>query len=241
MGSQGDAPYHGHDGGISPELERDARSVDCGPGEHLAGEGSALSEVIRDAALAAGGLLNTKLGGPSVYPPQPDGVTELAYGEPGWPTSSGPDRYRRGLYTYTKRTAPYSSAATLDAPSADEACVQRRRTNTPLQALTLLNDRVYVEAAQAMARRVLNHESDRQGRIDFAYLLALGRPPDTFESERVTEFYNESLLRFRGEKERAWAVSGPIGLFEADRIADLAAWTTVCRAILNLDEMVMQR
>ncbi len=161
--------------------------------------------------------------------------------EPGWPTSSGPDRYRRGLYTHAKRTAPYSSAATFDAPSADEACVQRRRTNTPLQALTLLNDRVYVEAAQAMARRVLRHEADAQNRIDFAYLLVAGRPPDAFESERITEFYDESILRFRGETERAWAVSGPIGLFEADSIVELAAWTTVCRAILNLDDVVMQR
>ncbi len=101
------------------------------------------AEVVRDLALDAAGLLDRRIGGPSVYPPQPDGVTALAYGGPSWPTSTGRDRHRRGLYTFLKRTAPYASFLTFDAPTSDTTCPRRERSNTPLQALTLLNDPVY--------------------------------------------------------------------------------------------------
>ena len=198
------------------------------------------AEVIRDAALAAGGLLNDAVGGPSVYPPQSAGVNELAYGKPAWPTSHGADRYRRGLYTYLKRTAPYAAAATFDAPSADEACVRRRRTNTPLQALTLLNDQVFVEAAQALARRVLHYDAELPGKIEYLYLACLSRPADSTESDRIAAFYTQTLTRLRNDPKRAWDIAGPIGWFEADRITELAAWTAVCRVTLNLDEMIIQ-
>ena len=128
------------------------RPTCCSPVGH--GSGSR-PKSIRDMALAASGLLEPRVGGPSVYPPQPEGVTSLAYGQMTWPTSTGRDRYRRGLYTFTKRTAPYAAFGTFDQPTSEVACVRRERSNTPLQALTLLNDAVFIEAAQALARRVM--------------------------------------------------------------------------------------
>lgn len=198
------------------------------------------AEVIRDTALSASGLLNATVGGPSVYPPQPAGVSELAYGNSTWPESTGPDRYRRGLYTYLKRTAPYPSAATFDAASADETCVRRRRTNTPIQALTLLNDQVFVEASQALAQRVLRHEADLAGKIDYLFLLCVNRPADASESERIAAFFRETRDVLEQDIRRAWEIAGPIAWFEAKRVAEQAAWTAVCRVVLNLDETITQ-
>ena len=122
------------------------------------------AEVVRDIALSAAGLLSDKLGGPSAYPPQPEGATALAYSQSPWPVSRGADRYRRGLYTFLKRTAPYAASITMDAPTSEATCVRRERSNTPLQALTLLNDAVFVEAAQALARRVVDRVPRPLGR-----------------------------------------------------------------------------
>ncbi|MEK7793036.1 MAG: PSD1 and planctomycete cytochrome C domain-containing protein [Candidatus Hydrogenedentota bacterium] len=196
------------------------------------------AEVVRDSALAAAGLLNLAVGGPSVRPPQPSGVTALAYGSPDWPVSTGADRYRRGLYTYWKRTAPYPGAVLFDAPTGDETCLRRRQSNTPLQALALLNDQVFVEAARSMAWRVMTHDGRLGDRISHLFMLALNRPAALEEAQRVEEFYREMLARFEAGPRRAWEVSGPVGLFESERRAELAAWTMVCRSILNLDEMI---
>ena len=112
--------------------------------------------MVRDQALALSGLLSRKMGGPSVFPPQPDGLWQAAFnGQRTWATSTGEDRYRRGLYTFWRRTVPYPSMATFDAPSREICTVRRIRTNTPLQAFVTLNDPVYVEAAQALARRIV--------------------------------------------------------------------------------------
>src|SRR5439155_21372680 len=114
------------------------------------------AEVVRDAALAASGLLNRQVGGPSVRPPQPAGISELTYaGAARWVDSSGPDRYRRGLYTWFQRTSPYPMLLTFDSPDSNVCCVRRERSNTPLQALTLLNDAVFFDCAQALGRRVV--------------------------------------------------------------------------------------
>ena len=102
-----------------------------------------------------------QIGGPSVFPPQPEGVTVAGVRPVAWPVSTGADRYRRGLYTFLKRTAPYAASITMDAPTSEATCVRRERSNTPLQALTLLNDAVFVEAAQALARRVVAECPDR--------------------------------------------------------------------------------
>src|SRR5207302_2501808 len=113
------------------------------------------AELVRDVALRMGGLLSDRLGGPSVFPPQPSGVTsEGTYGPLQWKVSEGEDRYRRGLYTFSKRTAPYAMFTTFDAPSGEACCPRREVSNTPLQALTLLNDAVFVEAAQALGRMI---------------------------------------------------------------------------------------
>ena len=198
------------------------------------------AEMVRDIALAASGLLNREVGGPSVYPPQPDGVTALAYGQGGWPTSVGPARYRRGLYTFIKRTAPYAAFITFDAPTSETTCVRRERSNTPLQALTLLNDAVFVEASRALARRVLDRGgSTVEDRIRFAFRSCLSRPPGDGEIQALAAFHDRQLTRFRAGAADAGKVAGvdPGAAGGAD-LAELAAWTTVSRALLNLDETI---
>src|SRR5207249_10486271 len=134
--------------------------------------------MIGDSALRVSGLLSEKIGGPSVFPPQPPGVsTEGAYGGLAWKVSPGGDRYRRGLYTFSKRTAPYAMFTTFDAPSG-EVCVARREvSNTPLQALTLLNDPAFTEAAQALGRVMAAREGPVVERVDYLFRRCLTRLP----------------------------------------------------------------
>src|SRR5205823_4410111 len=138
---------------VTPELlEKDPhnRLLSRGPRQRLE------AELVRDQALALGGLLSPKMFGPSVYPPQPDGLWQAAFnGERTWPTSTGEDKYRRGLYVFWRRTVPYPSMATFDAPSREQCTLRRVQTSTPLQAFVTLNDPVYVECAQALARRIV--------------------------------------------------------------------------------------
>jgi hypothetical protein len=138
------------------------------------------AELVRDQALAVSGLLNRKIGGPSVHPPQPEGVWETAYGSPKWPSSQGADRHRRGLYTYMKRAAPYAAFACFDAPSGEFCAARRDRSNTPLQALNLLNDVVYMEAAEALGRGAASAEA--------LYRRVLGRAPTAAEREVLEGF-----------------------------------------------------
>ncbi|WP_165251361.1 PSD1 and planctomycete cytochrome C domain-containing protein [Paludisphaera soli] len=208
------------------------------------------AETIRDVALAAAGLLDSRVGGPSVKPPQPEGANSLSYGQEAWKPSVGADRYRRGLYTFLKRTAPYAAFATMDAPTPEVACMRRERSNTPLQALAMLNDVVFVEAAQALARRIVEAPSPSpEARLDHAYLLALGRPPRDDERSRVLAYYADQLARFREGSLDASLMAGtksdalPSPLLaapasEAVDLPDLAAWTAVARVLLNLDETV---
>ncbi len=142
------------------------------------------AELLRDQALAAAGLLDRRLGGPSVHPPQPDGVWETAYGSPRWPASKGGDRYRRGLYTYMKRAAPYAAFACFDAPGGEICAARRDRSNTPLQALNLLNDVVYVEAAKALGKGAAQ-EADPAAWI---FRRVLGRSPTASERDVLLEF-----------------------------------------------------
>ncbi|MBX6311400.1 MAG: DUF1553 domain-containing protein, partial [Isosphaeraceae bacterium] len=199
------------------------------------------AEVIRDIALTASGLLNPKIGGPSVFPPQPEAVTALAYGKVTWPTSTGPDRYRRGLYTYLKRTAPYAAFITFDAPTSETTCVRRERSNTPLQALTLLNDTVFVEASRALAQRILKEgPRDTEGRARLAFRLCLARPPQPEELRLITAFYEAQSARFRtGELDAAKVIGiDPKALTKNVDSSELASWTAVARALLNLDETI---
>ena len=181
------------------------------------------AEMIRDAALAASGLLNAKMFGPSVFPLQPDGIWNMPYNSDKWVVSAGDERYRRSLYTFWRRTSPYPSFMTFDATSREFCTVRRVRTNTPLQALTLLNDPASFEAARALARRMMDGGSTAETRAAVGVKLVLSRPANPAELERLVTLYatESAAYRKRGEAE-----------FEA------AAWTVVANVLLNLDEAV---
>ncbi len=193
------------------------------------------AEAVRDIALSVSGLLNPKIGGPSVYPPQPDGVTALAYGMAAWPTSRGSERYRRGLYTYIKRAAPFAAFATFDMPTSEITCTRRERSNTPLQALTMLNDPVYLEASKALADRVLRESGPATEKsIRYAVRLCLGREPKPEEVRMISDFHDRQFQR---------AALGEIPLDDAKdkplcEKAERAAWVAVARVLLNLDETI---
>jgi hypothetical protein len=193
------------------------------------------AEMIRDAALRASGLLSAKVGGPSVFPPQPPGVTtEGTYGRLDWQPSQGEDRYRRGLYTFSKRTAPYAMFTTFDAPSG-EACLARREvSNTPLQALTLLNDPVFIEAAQALGKTLSSQRGSVEDRVERAFRLVLTRPPTREEVTMLAEFFRTQKQRFGAKELDAAAVAGP---GDGD-VTERAAWTALVRVLFNLDEAI---
>jgi hypothetical protein len=193
------------------------------------------AEQIRDSTLKASGLLSRKLGGPSVFPPQPLNVTtEGTYGRLDWKVSDGEDRYRRGLYTFTKRTAPYAMFGTFDGPSGEACTAKREVSNSPLQALTMLNDTVLTDCSQALARRAIEYPGKVEEKAAFLFRLCLVRPPKPEEVELLVKFYEARRATFATDPDRADAVAGP-GTGSA---AERAAWTTVARAILNLDEFV---
>lgn len=193
------------------------------------------AESVRDAALSAGGLLDTRLGGPSIRPPQPAGVAELGYANNvKWQESQGPDRYRRGLYIHFQRTAPYPMLMNFDAPESSVSCTRRARSNTPLQALNLLNDPVFVEAAQGLALRTLQEEAG--ARMDYGFLLALGRNPSQREKERLGAYLDQQIGIFRKDAKSAEDLM-PVVPAGVDR-AEAAAWTAVARVLLNLDEFI---
>jgi hypothetical protein len=184
--------------------------------------------------------LTDKVGGPSVFPPQPAGISELSYGATPWPTSKGPDRFRRGLYTYLKRTSLYPGLTTFDAPTTETTCPMRPRSGTPLQALQVMNDRVFVEAAQGLARRLMAEAKDVDGRVALAFRLCAARTPSADEAGAVKAFFERQLARFKnGElKAELLAVSEAMPKPAKADLNELAAWTAVSRAMLNLDETV---
>ena len=220
------------------------RLVACGPRIRLS------AEVIRDQALSAAGLLSRKKGGPSVNPPQPNMGLNAAFGGTiDWKTSVGEDRYRRAIYTTWRRSNPYPSMATFDAPSREVCTVRRPRTNTPLQALVTLNDPVYVEAAQALARRMVREGgSTAADRTVRGFRLVLSRQPSSAEVERLVKLHDVAMAGFSSDNEAAQKLAtDPLGPVPSDlaigtdngRMADLAAWTVVANVILNLDETFM--
>jgi len=229
-----------------PELvaaDPENRLLACGPRVRLS------AEVIRDQALAAAGLLSRKKGGPSVNPPQPNlGLSAAFGGGIDWKTSTGEDRYRRALYTTWRRSNPYPSMATFDAPNREVCTLRRPRTNTPLQALVTLNDPVYVEAAQALARRMIREGgSTASDRAIRGFRLVLTRLPTAPEIDRLLALHAEAAAEYRGSPAAAKQLAtDPLGDPPADlaidspeRLADLAAWTVVANVILNLDETFM--
>ncbi len=171
------------------------------------------AETVRDAALAASGLLCARIGGPSVYPPQPEGLFVVTQQKKAWPESKGPDRYRRGMYIYFWRSSPYPLLPTFDAPDGNTACTRRARSNTPLQALTLANDRVFVEIAAGLGARIVREGGpDAASRIRRAFTLCLSRLPSPAEADRLAQFVSS-----RPPHE---------------------AWQAAARVLLNLDEFI---
>lgn len=218
---------------VTPELkERDPLNVLLARGPRLRLE----AEMVRDAALVASGLFSDKLGGPSVYPPQPPGVSsEGAYGALDWKTSEGPDRYRRGLYTYAKRTTPYALTATFDGPSGEACLARRERSNTPLQALSLLNDTVFMECARALGKIAAGADGDDAARVDLLVRRCLSRPASNEERAKLIQFYQTQRARFASGELKAAEI---LDVKDGERLNEQAAWTAVARVLLNLDETI---
>jgi hypothetical protein len=193
------------------------------------------AEVVRDTVLTAAGLLSPKIGGPSVFPPQPPGITtEGAYGPLTWTVSQGEDRYRRGLYTFAKRTTPYAMFATFDGPSG-EACMARREvSNTPLQALTMLNDEVVVEAARHVGRTSAVDAAPTDRKIAALFRRCLSREPDEAELALLLKFLGTQRARLTANELDPVRIAGKGDGSAVER----AAWTLLFRALLNLDEFV---
>ena len=201
---------------VTPELaEKDRENLLYARGSRFRLD----AEIVRDSALSAAGLLSAKMGGPGVYPPQPASVTsEGTYGRIEWKTSEGEDRYRRSLYTFIKRTAPFAMATTFDAPTGESCIARRDVSNSPLQALTLLNDEMFMEAARVLGTKTLAAASDDEGRIAFVLRRCVTRPPATDEIATLKAFVNAQRAR---------------------KVADKDIWTAVARAALNLDESIV--
>ena len=222
----------------TPELlERDPRNILLGRAPRFRLD----AETIRDQALAVSGLLDRQRFGPSVMPPQPDGVWQVVYSGDRWVTSAGSHRYRRGLYTFWRRTSPYPSMIAFDAVSREYCVVRRVRTNTPLQALVTLNDPVFVEAAQGLARRIVRSgEDEARARAKRGFRIALARPPTEREALRVEALYSSELEHYRERPEEARKMAceprGPPP--EGVDVAELAAWTVVANVLMNLDEFL---
>ncbi len=198
------------------------------------------SEILRDSALAVSGLLNRSVGGPSIRPPQPPGISELTYANSAkWNESKGPDRYKRGLYIWFQRTSPYPMLMTFDEPDSNVCTVRRERSNSALQALTILNDVVFVECAQALAGRMLKDHAGKDPKqlIDQLFQVALSRNPTTIEQQRVMKLYRELKDLASADPNGAAKLVGKIEV-KGRGIEDVAAWVGVCRAVLNLDEFV---
>ncbi len=177
------------------------------------------AEVVRDIALATSGLLNDKVGGPSFKPPLPDDLAKLSYANGlKWDAATSNERHRRGLYIHFQRTVPFPMLMAFDAPEANTTCTRRERSNSPLQALTLLNNEAFVECAQALGRRIAAHSGDTEARLSYGFQLATGRPPTRQELARLRAFWSGQQARFK-----------------TDDAANCAAYA---RVLLNLDETI---
>jgi hypothetical protein len=221
------------------QLQRDPRNQYLARGPRFRAD----AEVVRDLALAAAGLLHPKVGGPSVFPPVPENVLAYNYFKVTyWDVPRGPDRYRRSLYLFRKRSMPDPMLSAFDAPNGDFACVRRPRSNTPLAALTGLNEPILVEAAQAFALRVWREGGATDtDRITYAYRVCTARTPRAAERKSVQALLQATRERLRrGElkaSEIAFSELTKPGELPADATPiDLAAWTIAGRVLLNLDE-----
>jgi len=196
------------------------------------------AEMVRDIALSVSGLLNPTIGGPPVYPPAPDFLFKppASYGPKTWSTSDGSDRYRRALYTFRFRSVPYPVLEAFDAPNGDVSCIRRSNSNTPLQALVTLNEPMFLECARELAKRGSNqaaaqNDDEALGEI---FAACTSRFPTNDELDVLSDLLAEQRARFSGELETAKKLAA----VDSDQASELAAWTVVCRVILNLDETI---
>lgn len=195
------------------------------------------AEIIRDSALTVGGLLTNVTGGPSVFPPQPEGVFEFTQDPKPWDTSQNGQRYRRGMYTHLWRSSPYPALMTFDFPESNTACTRRVRSNTPTQSLVLANDITFIECARELAQRlVADIDLSNPARMRLAFRSCLSRDPEQDELQRLTEFLDNQKRFYAGYPKAAaqlagsyHVVGGPIAV---------ASWTAACRVLINLDEFV---
>jgi len=223
---------------VTPEL------LEADPGNRLLARGPSVrltAEAIRDQALAAGGLLAPDMFGPPVRPPRPSfGLVAAFGGSTDWQTSTGSDRYRRGIYTEIRRSSPHPSMTTFDATSREICTLRRSSSNTPLQALVTLNDPAFVEAAQALARRMLGAEAGAAPaeRVSSGFRWVVARPPAARELEALLALLGEARATFAADPSAALVfATDPLGPLPADlEAAEAAAWTTVAQALLNMDE-----
>ncbi|WP_414662996.1 PSD1 and planctomycete cytochrome C domain-containing protein [Horticoccus sp. 23ND18S-11] len=228
----------------SSKVTPDALSVD--PENRLVSRGPRFrlgAETVRDQALAVSGLLSGKTLGPSTRPFQPAFDLRAAFGGVlDWKTSEGEDRYRRGVYTEWRRSSPYPSMVTFDAPNREVCTLRRNRTNTPLQALVTLNDPVYVEAAQALARVIGHGSASVDDKLRDGFRRVLGRVPSRAEVQPLATMYRHALATYTRDTEQAAAlIANPVNPPPATFVpAELAAWTTVANVLLNLDETLMK-
>jgi hypothetical protein len=219
----------------SSELERDPenRYLARGPRFRLPGE------MLRDSVLQASGLLSSKMGGPGVYPPQPASVTEMAYGRTAWKVSEGEDRFRRSLYTFAKRTAPFAAYLTFDGPTGESCLPRRDRSNTPLQALTLLNDPMFSEASEALAHEVVEGQGGEMASpeqvLQKMFRRILTRDPKKDEAEQFLSYFEAQQSRLAGGELAADAI---LQKKAAENANEIAAWKMVARVLFNLSESV---
>jgi hypothetical protein len=228
---------------VTPELlEKDPYNRLLARGPRLRVEG----EIVRDITLAASGLLSPKVGGPSVYPPAPDFLFQppTSYGPKQWHEDFGPDRYRRALYTHRYRSVPYPMLENFDTPNGDASCVRRSRSNTPLQALTSLNEPLFLEAARALARKTLAEGGATEPeQLNFAFRRLLSRKPTEAEKNELLALLEKQTQRYSASADTAWEMAAPnswerLPLPPRATIAKLAAWTAVSRVMINLDETI---
>ncbi len=219
------------------------------PYNHLLARGSRFrveGEIVRDIALAASGLLNPAMGGRSIYPPAPDFLFQppASYGPKTWKEETGPERYRRSLYVFKFRSSPFPMLQTFDAPNGDFSCVRRLRSNTPLQALVSLNEPVFVECAQALARQTLAEGGKTDAdRIAYAFRRTLSRPPTTDEKQELLSLLDKETTRIGAGWVNSYELATgknalPTKLPAGTTPTQLAAYTVVSRVLLNLDETI---
>ena len=200
------------------------------------------AEIVRDIELAASGLLNEKIGGPSVYPPAPEFLFQppVSYGPKNWYEDKGENRYRRALYTFRYRSVPYPMLQTFDAPNGDSSCVRRSRSNTPLQALTTLNEPMSLEAARALALLTLREGGRTDAdRLIYAFRRCVSRKPTEAETHELLGFLEKQTQRLRDGWLDTWSLTGePPKLPAGSTPVQLGAWTALSRVLLNLDETI---